>query len=93
MAAEHSARGLLNAVLVLSSSPSVRRIDRNDSLFDQVVYRVFLQKVDKVRQRGMVRPEFFLLGDGAIALKDSLAPVPWHVRVTSAPRNTIALMY
>ena len=43
-----------------------------------------------IHQRGLVRPEFFLLEDGDIALRDNLAPVPWHVRVTSTSRNTIA---
>ena len=36
---------------------------------------------------GLIRPEFFLLGDRAIALKDSLVLLPWHVRVTSTSRN------
>ena len=36
----------------------------------------FLKKSIYIRQRGFTRPEFFLLGDGAIALRDSLALLP-----------------
>ena len=43
-----------------------------DSFFNKSIY---------IRHRGLVRPELFLLGDGAIAIRDSRAPVPWHVRV------------
>ena len=43
-----------------------------------------------VRQRGFARPEFFLLRDGAIALRDSLALLPWHVRETSVPRTLVS---
>ena len=41
-----------------------------------------------IHQLGLARPEFFLLGDGAIAFGDSLALLPWHVRETSVPRYT-----
>lgn len=29
----------------------------------------------------MIRPKFFLFGDGIIPLEDNLAPLPWHLRV------------
>ena len=41
-----------------------------------------------MRQRESARPVFFLLRDGAITFGDSLALIPWHVRVTSVPRIT-----
>ncbi|CAM9466864.1 unnamed protein product, partial [Ascophyllum nodosum] len=34
------------------------------------------------------RPKSILVEDETIGLGDSLAPVPWHLRVTSAPRTT-----
>ena len=46
-----------------------------------------------IRQRGLVRPEFFLLGDGATVLRDSLAPVPWHVRENLYVENTGVLIH
>ena len=33
------------------------------------------------------------MGDGAIALGDSLALLPWHLRVTSTPRTAIVLVF
>ena len=42
-----------------------------------------------IRQRGFARPEFFLLGDETIALRDSLALLPWHRRVTSTSRTLV----
>ena len=83
--AERPAQGLLDAVLSLSSPPQPR------PLFS-AVFQIFLEKVDIHPPAWVGRPEFFLLGDGAIALRDNLAPVPWHVRVNSTSRNTIALV-
>ena len=45
-----------------------------------------------IRQRGLARPKFFLLEDGATALRDSLALFPRYVRVTSATRKLVALV-
>ena len=47
----------------------------------QLSIESFVKKSICVRQRGLVRPKFILVGDEAIALGDSLAPVPWHLRV------------
>ena len=44
------------------------------------------------RQRELVRPEL-MLGDEAIALMDSLAPIPWHVRVTLDVEDTSVLVH
>ena len=44
------------------------------------------------RQRELVRPEL-MLGDEVIALMDSLAPVPWHVRVTLDVEDTSVLVH
>ena len=46
-----------------------------------------------VRQRGLFRPETFLLGDGIIALGGSLAPVPWHIRVNLDVKDTSVLIH
>ena len=40
-----------------------------------------------IRQRGLAKPGFFLLGGGVIAHRDSIALLPWHLRVTSMSRN------
>ena len=58
----------------------------------QLSIESFFKKLICTRQRSLVRPEFILLGDGAVALKDTLAPSLWHVRVISAQRNTITLV-
>ena len=42
-----------------------------------------------ILQCGLARPEFFLLGDGAIVLGDSLALLPWRLRVTSTSRTLV----
>ena len=55
----------------------------------QLSIESFSKKSIYVRQRGLVSPKFFLLGDGAIALGDSLAPVPWHIRVNLGAEDTI----
>ena len=47
----------------------------------QLSIEVFFKKSTYVGQCGLVKHEFFLLGDGAIALRESLAPVSWYVRV------------
>ena len=47
----------------------------------QLPFESYFEMPIYIRQRGLVRPEFLLLGDGAIALRDSLAPVPRHIRV------------
>ena len=49
----------------------------------------FFKQSIHIRQRGFTRPEFFLLGDGAIALRDSLALLPWHFRETSVLRTQV----
>ena len=54
----------------------------------QLSIEYFFKKSIYVRQPELVRPEFFLLGDGAIAPTDSLAPVPWHVRVNLDVKDT-----
>ena len=82
IAAEHHTRGLLNAVLSLSS------LSQACPLFSAVI-ESFLKNSIHIRQCGLVRPEFFLLGVETITFRDNLALVPWHVRVTSAPRTTI----
>ena len=46
-----------------------------------------------VRQRGLIKFEFFLPGDRAIALRDSLALLPWHVRVTLDVEGTSVLIH
>ena len=85
VAAEYPARGLLNAVLVLSSSPSVCQtcilLIETALHYIKLSIESFFKKSLYVRQRGLVRPKFFLMGDGAIALEDSLTPLPWHNRV------------
>ena len=53
----------------------------------------FFNHLIYIRQRGLARPEFLLLGDGAIALRDSLAPIPWHVRVTLDVEDTSVLIH
>ena len=68
MAAEHLTLGLLNAVVVLSSSPSVVRptfylVDRNGSPLVSAVYRFFLQK-DDIRPLAWVGQGRILLGGG-----------------------------
>ena len=42
----------------------------------QLSIESFFKQFIHVRQRGLIRPKFILVGDGAIALGDSLAPVP-----------------
>ena len=44
------------------------------------------------RQGGLVRPEF-MLGHEIIALMDSLARIPWHVRVTFDVEDTNVLIH
>ena len=56
----------------------------------QLSFESFFKTSIYIRQRGLVRPKIFLLGGGAIALRDSLAPVPWHARVNSTSKNTVA---
>ena len=48
----------------------------------QLSIEPFFTKSIYIRQCGFTRPEFFLLGDGAIALRDSLAILPWQDRVS-----------
>ena len=47
----------------------------------QLPFESFFTMPIYIRQRGLVRPGLLLLGNGVIALRDSLAPAPWHVRV------------
>ena len=83
VAAEHLAPGRLNAVLSLSSHPQALLIS---CLFIQEFFN------HSIQVRGLIRPKFILLGDGAIVLGDSRAPVPWHVRVDLDVENTSALV-
>ena len=53
-------------------------VSSTESLFKHSLY---------IRQRGFARLEFFLLGDGAIALRDSLALLSQHLRVPSMSRR------
>ena len=96
VAAEHHASGWLNAELFLSSlyvRSTSSSVDRNRLfIYFQPSIEAFFKKSINIRQRGLARPDFFLLGDGAIAPLESLAPIPWHVRVTSVPRITDALV-
>ena len=41
-----------------------------------------------IRQREFTRPECFLLGNGTIALRDSLAILPWHVGESLSAEET-----
>ena len=47
----------------------------------QLSIEAFFKKSIHVHQRGLARPEFFLLGDGAIALKGGLALLALSLRV------------
>ena len=40
-----------------------------------------------INQRGLARPKFVLLGDGAIALGENFALLPSRVKETSVPRS------
>ena len=42
--------------------------------------------------RGFARPEFIMTGNGAIALEDSLALLPWHLRVNLDVKETNPLV-
>ena len=48
----------------------------------QLPLESFFKKSIFVPQRLLIRPEFFLPGDEAVVPKDSLALLPWHIRVT-----------
>ena len=50
------------------------------SLFKNSIY---------ILQRGLARPLFFSLVDGAIALRDNLAFLPWHDRETWTSRTLV----
>ena len=47
----------------------------------QLSIKSFFKKSIYVRQRGLIRLKIILVGDGAIALGNSLDPDPWHLRV------------
>ena len=59
----------------------------------QLFIESLLKKSIYIRQRGLVRPKFFLLRDGAIALGDSLAPVPSHIRVNLEVEDISVLVH
>ena len=59
----------------------------------QLLFESLSKKSIYVRQRGLIRPEFFLPGDGVIALRDRLASVPWYARVTLDVEATSVLKY
>ena len=75
VAAEHPVLSLLNVDLSFSSCPK-------DFPASCLNIEEFFNHSIHIRQRGLVRPKFFLLGDGANAFRDSLALFPWHVKVT-----------
>ena len=74
MTAEQFAPGLLNAVC---HSNLVRKLVQFPVRFIEGFFNHSIQ----VRQRGLIGHEFILLGDGAVALGDSRAPVPSHIGV------------
>ena len=55
----------------------------------QLSIESFFKKSIQVRQRGLIRLELFLPGDGAIALRDSLVRLPGHVWVTTVRRTLV----
>ena len=65
--------------------PSIEKTVHYFLLFIEPFFKKFLY----FRQRGFTRPEFFLMGDGAIALRDSLALLPWNFRETSVLRTLV----
>ena len=73
VAADHLASGLLNAVLSLSS-PYARPISCP-------IYRKVISSLDRSPPSWVRETKFFLMGNGAIALGDNLAPLPWHFTV------------
>ena len=86
VAAEHIALGRLNAVLFLSSHPQARQtfllLSETALHYFQLSIEAFIKKLVYVRQLGLIRSKLFLPRDGAIALRDSLALLLWHVRAT-----------
>ena len=59
----------------------------------QLSIESFFKKSIYICQRGLVAPEFVLLGDEAIALGDSLAPLPCHIRVNLDVEVTSVLIH
>ena len=80
----HDSRPIRSLVqlLVPSIEAAVHSIEKAVHFFLLFIERFFKKSI-YVRQHGFTRPEFFLVGDGAIALRDSLAFLPWHVRDAS----------
>ena len=52
----------------------------------------FFKHSIEVRHREFAKPEFILMGNGVIALGDSLVLVPWQLRVSLTPRTTIIVL-
>ena len=65
--------------------PSIEKTVHSFLLF----IKPFFKKSIYICQRGFTRPELFLLGNGAIALRDSLALLPWHFRETLVLRTLV----
>ena len=78
----HSVEKAVNSFLLFIEPAVHYFLPSIESLFKNSIY---------IRQSGFTRPELFVLGDGAIADRDSLAFLPWHVRETPALRTLVCL--